>query len=86
MASIKNLKKDLNYIFSDLIEECYVWQQENADKKEKAEAVIDNAITSFDTLVEKINDKTDNVKEHFKSILSELEEKVNDLRNQIDSL
>jgi peptidoglycan hydrolase CwlO-like protein len=86
MASIKNLKKDLNYIFSDLIEECYVWQQENADKKEKAEVVIDNAITSFDTLVEKINDKTDNVKEHFKLILSELEEKVNDIKNQIDSL
>jgi peptidoglycan hydrolase CwlO-like protein len=86
MASIKNLKKDLNYIFSDIIEECYVWQQENLDKKEKAEVVIDNAITSFDTLVEKINNKTDNVNEHFKSILSELEEKVNDLRSQIDSL
>ena len=86
MASIKNLKKDLNYIFSDIIEECYIWQQENADKKENAEAVIDNAISSFDSLVEKINIKSDNVKEHFKSILADLEEKVNDLRSQIDSL
>ena len=87
MASIKNLKKDLNYIFSDIIEECYVWQQENKDEKEKAEVIIDNSIASFDTLVAKINAKVDNnVKDHFKSILTELESNVNDLRSEIDSL
>jgi len=86
MASIKNLKKDLNYIFSDIIEECYVWQLENGDDKDKAEVIIDGAISSFDSLIEKVNSKADNVKNHFKSVLSELEENVNDLRSQIDSL
>ena len=86
MASIKNLKKDLNYIFSDIIEECYVWQQENKENADKAEVIIDNAIASFDTLVAKINDKADNAKEHFKSILAELESNVNDLRSEIDAL
>ena len=55
MASIKNLKKDLNYIFSDIIEECYVWQLENGDDKGKAESIIDGAISSFDALIERIN-------------------------------
>ncbi len=87
MASIKNLKKDLNYIFSDIIEECYVWQLENTDDKNKAEVIIDGAIASFDALVEKINDKkAENKKQHFKTIMSDLESNVNDLKSQIDSL
>ena len=86
MASIKNLKKDLNYIFSDIIEECYVWQLENSDNKEKAESIIDGAIAAFDNLVEKINTKSDNVKNKFKEILAELEKNVTDLRKQMDAL
>jgi len=87
MTSTKNLKKDLNYIFSDIIEECYVWQLENTDDKNKAEVIIDGAIASFDALVEKINDKkAENKKQHFKTIMSDLESNVNDLKSQIDSL
>jgi len=87
MASIKNLKKDLNYIFSDIIEECYVWQLENGDNKDKAEPIIDGAISSFDALIEKINaTDVENKKAHFKSITSELEKNVNDLRSEIDTL
>jgi len=86
MASIKNLKKDLNYIFSDIIEECYLWQLENKDKEDKAESIIDGAIGAFDNLIEKVNDKSDNVKKHFQSILAELETNVQDLRKQLDSL
>ncbi len=87
MASIKNLKKDLNYIFSDIIEECYVWQLENSDNKDKAEPIIDGAISSFDTLIEKINTrKVENLSAHFKGIMTELEQNVNDLRSEIDAL
>ncbi len=87
MASIKNLKKDLNYIFSDIIEECYVWQLENGENKDKAEPIIDGAIASFDTLIEKVNasDVADK-KAHFKAIMSELEKNVNDLKSEIDAL
>jgi hypothetical protein len=77
MASIRNLKKDLNYIFSDIIEDCYIWQLENDDKKEKAESIIDEAITSFDELIKKVNDKSvEDKNAHFKGIMDDLDKSV----------
>lgn len=87
MASIRNLKKDLNYIFSDIIEECYVWQLENGDNSDKAEPIIDGAIASFDALIEKVNNKKqESKKAHFKGIVDTLTANVSDLRSQIDEL
>jgi len=87
MASNRNLKKDLNYIFSDIIEECYVWQLENGDNKDKAEPIIDGAIASFDDLIARINDKkVENKKAHYKGIMGDLKNNVNDLMSQINAL
>lgn len=87
MASIRNLKKDLNYIYSDIIEDCYVWQLENADKADKAESIIDEAITSFDELIAKVNDKgVEDTKKHFSAIISELESSANDLSSKLAKL
>ena len=87
MASIKNLKKDLNYFFSDIIEDCYVVQLENPEKADKAEEIIDEAITAFDDLIEKVNDKqTTDKKAHFKIIVAELENKVQELRKKLAAI
>ena len=75
MASIKNLKKDINYVLGDIIEECYTWEILNpkADKK-ATEKIIDEAIEAFDALIEKVNlKKVENSKKHYKAITSELE-------------
>jgi len=88
MASIKNLKKDVNYVLSDIIEECYIAQIVNDDKKAaKAEKIIDEAIVVFDALILKINAK--NIKEkkkHFKAINKELETKAKGLLIKINKL
>ncbi len=89
MASIKNLKKDINYVLSDIIEECYVWQilQEDDKKSAKAEKIIDETIDVFDALIEKVNAKdVENKKSHFKAISKELEEKANGLLGKIQKL
>ena len=59
MASVRNLKKDINYVLSDIIEECYVWQilQDDAKKADKAEKISDESIETFDALIEKVNAK-----------------------------
>ncbi len=89
MASIKNLKKDINYVLSDIIEECYVWQilQEDDKKSAKAEKIIDETIDTFDMLIEKVNAKNvENKKSHFKAIGKELEDKANGLLAKIQKL
>ena len=49
MGSIKNFKKEINIVLSDIIEECYVCQLNSDDKiSAKAEKIIDEAIGVFD--------------------------------------
>ena len=89
MASVKNLKKDINYVLSDIIEECYLWQmlQEDAKKADKAEKIIDEAILTFDELIEKVHKKEiENKKAHFKAINAELEKKATSLLSKIEKL
>lgn len=89
MASIKNLKKDINYVLSDIIEECYYWQilQDDAKKAEKAEPIIDEAIDVFDELIAKVNaDTIEDKKAHFNAISKELEDKANGLLVKIEKL
>jgi len=88
MASIKNLKKDINYVLGDIIEECYTWELLNPKTDSKAtDAIIDEAILAFDSLIEKVNIKNvENKKAHFKNLTLELEEKADDLLEKINKL
>jgi len=88
MASIRILKKDINYVLGDIIEECYTWELLNpkADTK-KSEAIIEEAIIAFDVLIDKINSKNiDKKKEHFKKIEAELEDTANKLISKVNKL
>lgn len=87
MASIKNLKKDINHVLGDIIGACYEWQQENLKvDTSKAQEIIDEAIETFDNLIEKLNTKAENKKEHFRAIQKELEEKANELLDKVNKL
>ena len=58
MANVRNLKKDINYVLGDIIEAVYIWEYANTDKDtKKSEALIDEAIATFDQLIEKVNAK-----------------------------
>jgi len=88
MASIKNLKKDINYVLGDIIEAVYVWELTNPKKDTKnSEAVIDEAIEVFDELIVKVNLKNvENSKQHFKEITKELEVRGRQLIDKINAL
>ena len=88
MASIKNLKKDINNVLSEIIEECYICQLTNDDKiSAKADKVIDEAIEVFDNLIVKLNLKNvDNKKKHFQSIITDLESKTEKLLGKLDKI
>lgn len=88
MAAIKNLKKDIHNTLGDLIEACYVWEFTTADSDAtKAQEIIDEAIASFDSLMDKIHVKdVENKKAHFKSIKAELETVANALAEKVNKL
>jgi hypothetical protein len=88
MASVKNLKKDINYVLSDIIEECYICQLTKDDKvSKKADEIIDEAISTFDDLIAKLNKKNvENKKKHFQSLNKDLEVKATALIEKIQKL
>ncbi|WP_346883951.1 hypothetical protein [uncultured Algibacter sp.] len=88
MANVRDLKKDINYVLGDIIEAVYIWEYTNTDKDtKKSEAIIDEAIATFDELIVKVNAKNvENPKAHFKSINSELETKGKALIDKINKL
>ena len=88
MASIRQLKKDINNEIGAIIEDLYHWELSNpkADLT-KSEQLIDEAIVYFDTLIQQVNAvKGENTKKQFSSILSEKEKNIKVLLNKFAKL
>ena len=85
MASIKNLKKDINFVLGDIIEAVYLWEASTNNRNSKdGSAIIDSAIAIFDDLIAKVNKRgVENRKVHLKSVRVALE---NDATSLIDKL
>ena len=88
MGNVRDLKKDINYVLGDIIEAVYIWEYANTDKDTKtSEAIIDEAIATFDELIAKVNDRSvENKKAHFKAINKDLEDKGRALIEKINKL
>lgn len=88
MASKRNLKKDINYVLGDIIEAAYIAEIAKGGKPTEAtDAIVEDAINTFDSLITKINARgVENKKAHFKQINQELESKAKDLITKINSL
>ncbi|MBQ4914424.1 hypothetical protein J8L85_08260 [Maribacter sp. MMG018] len=88
MASIKNLKKDINNVLGDIIEGVYIVEETNGGQHSKeGTAIIDEAINVFDELIAKVNQNDiDNKKAHYKEVRAELETKANKLIEQLNKL
>ncbi|WP_026814299.1 hypothetical protein [Arenibacter certesii] len=88
MASIRDLKKDINYVLGDIIEAVYlVDASENGQNSKEGNAVIDGAIATFDDLIEKVNQKdVENRSAHLKGVRQELETKAAALIDELNKL
>ena len=84
MASIKNLKKDIQYVIEDIIDECL---SKEASKADKAQKIIDDSLDIFDGLIAKIYQKgVEDKKAHFSSINKEFEKEANALLDRANKL
>ena len=88
MASKRLLKKDVNYVFGDIIDAAYIHQMANPkEDPAKSEAIVDEAIQNYDELITKINRRdVENKKKHFNEIQSDLETKARTLVEKLNAL
>ena len=88
MPSIRDLKKDINFVLGDIIEAVYIWEAGSGNKEsEEGTVIIDKAIDVFDELMNKVHQKdVEDRKDHFRNIRNELEEKATELVDQLNSL
>ncbi len=88
MATIRDLKKDINHVLGEIIEMALDWEKEHPEAdKNIATAIIDEAISTYDVLSAKIYQKdVKNKKGHFRAIQDELAEKGTALIEKINGL
>ncbi|GMN11646.1 hypothetical protein MTsPCn9_28290 [Croceitalea sp. MTPC9] len=88
MASVRDLKKDINFVLGDIIEAVYQWEVSTENKNsEKGSKLIDSAIAAFDELMDKVHAKdVENTKAHYKSIRVNLEKKATGLIEKLNKL
>ena len=88
MASIRDLKKDINHVLGDIIERVYVWELENPEGDlKKSEALIDEAIKTFDELIVRVSDRSvESRSAHLKAISKELEDRGQKLIEKLSKL
>ena len=88
MSNKRDLKKDLNHVFGDIIDAALIWQAANPEADAtKSEEIIDESIQSFDELIVEVNKKgVENPKAHFRGIKQSLETKATDLVTKINAL
>ncbi|MFO7703032.1 hypothetical protein [Psychroflexus maritimus] len=88
MASIKQLKRDLNNAIGEVIEGTMIHQMVNSkEDSSKTDELIDDSIAAFDELISKINNKeVENRKKHLKKVNQDIDQKLGDLVERLNSL
>lgn len=92
MANRRDLKRNINGLLGDVIEECYESLLNNEGKNEKdVEAIVDEAVDLADDLITRANaakklKSGKEVKKHFSEIKEELGDKVIDFIEKLNAL
>ena len=84
MAGIRNLKKDINYVLGDIIDAVYFTGKMQT---EEGKALVTEILNDFDTLIDKVADKTvENRGAHLKQVRRDFEQKAGALIEKLNAL
>ncbi|SDH05768.1 hypothetical protein [Psychroflexus sediminis] len=88
MASKKQLKKELNDRFGEIIDGALINQEANSeDLKEKTEELVDEVIAEFDQQIEQINKKdVENRSKHLKSVRESVNKKADEFIKKLNNV
>jgi len=85
MANKRDLKRNINNVLGDILDAVVLVEGQQPTKE--SEAIIDDAIATFDDLIAQVNAKNiENKKAHFKGINTALENKAQELIDRLNKL
>ncbi|MEG1634897.1 MAG: hypothetical protein RR277_02620 [Rikenellaceae bacterium] len=84
MASLKSVKKEIDYLVSAVISDCYTCLILGGKSRESVLEIIEDAIDERNKFIEKANNPADKknkglVKKHYAALRNEIMEKVDEL-------
>lgn len=92
MASIKNLKKDIDYLFFEFISDCFMFTSlHTGEKRTEVQNLIEEAVTMRNEFIDRVNhpngkENTALVKAYYISIRKDLLEKVDELFEKLSEI
>jgi hypothetical protein len=91
MASIRELKKDIDYLIFEVISDCFVYTGFHSEKEEKVTDIVNSAVELRNDLIARVNNPEGEgepkaVRAHFKKIEKDLVEGVDNLFERLSSL
>ncbi|KAB2867122.1 MAG: hypothetical protein F9K37_13015 [Bacteroidales bacterium] len=92
MANKKNLKKDVDFLVSEVVSDCYTFMLINGDKNhDKALAIIETMLEKRNELITRINNPENKhdakaVKAHYKAIQEDLMVAVDDSFTKLSAI
>lgn len=91
MASLRVLKKDIDYLVNEVVSDCYVSTYFHPEKKDEILKVIEEAVALRNNLFERANNPAEKhnkslVKKHYAFLRTEMFSKVDDLFGRLSEL
>jgi hypothetical protein len=91
MASIRNLKKDISFVTSEIVIECFTYNYLFPDKNhEELAKIISDSLEMQKDLLHQINavkkDKEISAKKQFKEIRKQFKQKIEDIVKRLNAL
>ena len=92
MASIRDLKKDIDYLIYEVISDCFVFSNVHPDvKTDELSAIVSDAVDLRNDLIARVNnpDGKDNpkiVKAYYQAVKKDLQSGVDDLFTRLSDL
>jgi predicted HAD superfamily phosphohydrolase len=92
MASVKNLKKDIDFLFFEFISDCFLFTSlHTGARRDEVQDLIEEAVSMRNEFIDRVNhpDGKDNpalVKAYYRSLSKELLEKVDDYFEKLSEI
>lgn len=91
MASLRRIKKDIEYLVNEVIYDCYIALYFNQEKKDEIFGVVEDAVALRNELVEMANHPAEKhnkslVKKHYVFVRNELMERIDGLFEKLSDV